>query len=86
MSTPTQPSHWSPHPLGAPEETPAQRTARRARQRRLDHTILTAGGTTGWWDESGQPAPWPEDFFDHDTDWRPTSHTPPEPAPGEQPF
>jgi len=37
---------------------------------------------TGWWDESGRPAPWPEDL----DDWRPS---PPEPIttePGEPTF
>ncbi len=49
-------------------------------QREHDLAVLTAGGYTGWWDEHGQPAPWPEDFFNPDSDWRPTL------APGEQPF
>jgi hypothetical protein len=40
-------------------------------QREHDLAILAAGGHTGWWDDHGQPAPWPEDFFDPDTDWRP---------------
>jgi hypothetical protein len=40
-------------------------------QRERDLTILAAGGYTGWWDDHGRPAPWPEDFFDPDTEWRP---------------
>ena len=56
-------------------------------QREHDLTTLTAGGYTGWWDEHGQPAPWPDDFFNPDTDWRPTSSdNPPQLADGEQPF
>jgi hypothetical protein len=56
-------------------------------QREHDLAILAADDITGWWDEHGQPAPWPEDFFDPDSDWRPTSSdTPPDLAPGEQPF
>ena len=56
-------------------------------QRERDLAILAAGGYTGWWDEHGGPAPWPDDFFDPDTDWRPsTTDTPPQLAPGEQPF
>lgn len=56
-------------------------------QRQHDLEILAAGGITGWWDEHGQPAPFPDDFHDPDTDWRPTSnHTPPMLAPGELPF
>lgn len=56
-------------------------------QREHDLTILAAGGFTGWWDEHGQPAPFPADFFDPDTQWRPSSsNIPPEPADREQPF
>lgn len=51
-----------------------------------DLAILAAGGHTGWWDEHGVPAPWPDDFFNPDTDWRPDTNPPPELAPGEQPF
>ena len=54
-------------------------------QREHDLTVLAAGGITGWWDEHGQPAPWPEDFFDPDTDWRPDTQ-PVNPNPEEQPF
>ena len=28
-----------------------------------DLSLLTAGEETGWWDENGAPAPWPEDFW-----------------------
>ncbi len=56
-------------------------------QREHELAILTAGGITGWWDDHGQPAPFPDDFFDPDSNWRPTSSdTPPVPADGEQPF
>ena len=56
-------------------------------ERERDLAILTAGGHTGWWDEHGQPAPFPDDFFDPDTEWRSSdSDTPPELAPDEQPF
>ncbi len=27
-------------------------------------TTLAAGHETGWWDENGVPAPWPDDFLD----------------------
>jgi hypothetical protein len=40
------------------------------RQAYLD--ILTAGGDTGWYDEHGVPAPWPDDFCDPDSRWHPT--------------
>jgi hypothetical protein len=55
-------------------------------QRERDLAILAAGGYTGWWDEHGRPAPWPDDFTDPDTDWRPDTDEPPTLAPGEQPF
>ncbi|WP_299170032.1 hypothetical protein [uncultured Arthrobacter sp.] len=28
-----------------------------------DLALLAAGYETGWWDEHGRPAPWPEDFW-----------------------
>ena len=43
-------------------------------QREHDLATLAAGGYTGWWDEHGLPAPWPDDFFDPDTEWRPDTH------------
>jgi hypothetical protein len=36
-----------------------------------DLALLAAGGETGWWDDNGVPAPWPEDFLDPDSGWRP---------------
>jgi hypothetical protein len=54
-------------------------------QREHDLAILAAGGFTGWWNETGSPAPWPDDFFDPDTDWRPATSTTLL-ADGEQPF
>jgi hypothetical protein len=35
--------------------------------------LLASGGETGWYDESGTPAPWPEDFLDPDSGWQPTT-------------
>ena len=60
-----------PYLVGAVDETSEQRQARRAGQREHDLAVLAAGGETGWWDEHGLPAPWPDDFFDADTGWRP---------------
>ena len=52
-----------------------------------DLARLGAGHETGWWDEHGQPAPWPEDFFDHDSGWHPTGcQDPITPEPGQPPF
>jgi hypothetical protein len=47
---------------------------------------LAAGGYTGWWDETGSPAPWPDDFFNTNTEWRPATSTPTRLAHGDQPF
>jgi hypothetical protein len=35
-----------------------------ARTRQNDVAILAAGHETGWWDDNGRPAPWPDDFGD----------------------
>lgn len=32
-------------------------------QRHHDLALLVAGNDTGWWNEHGRPAPWPEDFW-----------------------
>lgn len=34
---------------------------------------LTETGYTGWYDDSGNPAPWPEDFCDPDSGWQPAA-------------
>ena len=34
---------------------------------------LTETGHTGYYDERGVPAPWPEDFCDPDSQWQPTT-------------
>ena len=41
--------------------------------REHDLATLAAGGHTGWWDDHGVPAPWPDDFFDPDSEWRPST-------------
>lgn len=53
---------------------------------RLDHARLAAGNETGWWNEHGQPAPWPDDFFNPDTEWRPDTNPPTDQKPSEPPF
>ncbi len=62
-----------PRPVGPVGETFEQRQARRAAQRQHDLAVLADGGETGWWGDHGVPAPWPDDFFDADTEWRPDS-------------
>ena len=42
-----------------------------------DLAILATDGETGWWDDNGHPAPWPEDFLDPDAGWTsPAPHDP----------
>ncbi len=43
---------------------------------------LRAGYETGWWDEHGVPAPWPEDFLDPNSGWQ-TSHDEPSTLPND---
>ena len=47
---------------------------------------LAAGRETGWWDDSGHPAPWPDDILDPGTEWRPDTTPITRPTPNEQPF
>ena len=47
---------------------------------------LTAGIETGWWDEHGVPAPWPEDILDPNNGWRPGTGLPVTLEPGQPPF
>ena len=60
------------------------------RTRDEDLTLLAAGGETGWWDDRGRPAPWPDDFLDPAAEWATGSVTalsdPVEIGPGNQPF
>ena len=35
---------------------------------------LAAGYETGWWDDHGTPAPWPQDFDDTNNGSQPTGH------------
>jgi hypothetical protein len=48
--------------------------------------LLAAGHHTGWWDEHGDPAPWPEDFLDPDSDWQPSGGDANPPDPSQAPF
>jgi hypothetical protein len=53
--------------------------------REHDLALLAAGEMTGWWDQHGVPAPWPEDFFDPNSGWQPAGgETTTEP--GQPPF
>jgi hypothetical protein len=52
-------------------------------ERATRNTALLANGTeTGFWDDQGRPAPWPDDI----SQWRPETGGPTTHQPGEQPF
>jgi hypothetical protein len=48
----------------------------------LNDRLRTTGEDSGFWNEHGRPAPWPDDF----DEWRPATGEPITPEPGEQPF
>ena len=48
--------------------------------------ILATGDETGWWDEHGVPAPWPEDFLDPNSGWQPTTREGASSTDPNQPF
>jgi hypothetical protein len=48
----------------------------------LNAALLAAGTETGFWDEHGRPAPWPDDI----DEWRPATTEPTDHKPAEQPF
>jgi hypothetical protein len=54
---------------------PAERARRNA-------ALAATGAETGFWDDDGRPAPWPDDI-DH---WHPESGQPATRQPDEQPF
>jgi hypothetical protein len=54
---------------------PAERAA-------LNAALLTHNIETGFWDEHGRPAPWPDDI----DQWQPETGEPVTRKPGEQPF
>ena len=49
---------------------------------------LAAGYETGWWNEHGVPAPWPDDFLDPNSGWHagPDNSQPVTLEPGQPPF
>jgi hypothetical protein len=64
------------HPTGDPAiPDPAERAARNA-------ALLADNIETGFWDEHGRPAPWPDDI----DQWRPETGRPITDQPNGQPF
>jgi hypothetical protein len=59
-------------PSGVPD--PHQRAV-------LNAALHATAAETGFWDEHGRPAPWPDDI----NDWRPATGEPLTPDPGQQP-
>jgi len=48
----------------------------------LNAALHTTGADTGFWDQHGRPAPWPDDI----DEWRPSTSEPVSNEPEEQPF
>jgi hypothetical protein len=64
------------HPTGDPAiPDPAERAA-------LNTALQANNIETGFWDERGRPAPWPDDI----DQWQPETGEPITRQPGEQPF
>jgi hypothetical protein len=61
----------NPNPIPDPDQ-----------RRALNTALHTTGTESGFWDEQGRPAPWPEDI----DDWTPVTGEPATPEPGQQPF
>jgi hypothetical protein len=64
------------NPTGHPElRTPAEREA-------LNAALYATGAETGFFDDQGRPAPWPDDI----DEWRPETSEPETSEPAEHPF
>lgn len=48
----------------------------------LNAALHATGADTGFWNDHGRPAPWPDDI----DEWRPATGEPINLEPGEQPF
>jgi len=49
---------------------------------RLNAALFATGAETGFWDDQGRPAPWPDDI----DDWEPATTDPITPEPGQPTF
>jgi hypothetical protein len=52
-----------------------------AHRAELNATLHATGADTGFWDDAGRPAPWPDDI----DDWRPTTSEPASSPPTSNP-
>lgn len=62
--------------------TSATRSPARPSGQALNAAHRVTGAETGFWDDDGRPAPWPDDI----DDWTPSTTEPQPVNPGEQPF
>ena len=53
-----------------------------AERRALNAALHTTGAETGFWDDDGRPAPWPDDI----EEWEPETNQPAPRRQGEPPF
>ena len=53
-----------------------------AEREELNAALLAEGTETGFWDDDGRPAPWPDDI----EQWQPETGPPITRQPGEPPF
>jgi len=71
---PTPPKTTSPaataENFGATKPTPGFDIPERAERERLNAALHAADTETGFWDDNGRPAPWPDDIEDWTTDIR----------------
>jgi hypothetical protein len=51
-------------------------------RQRLNAALAATDADTGFWDDHGRPAPWPDDI----DEWAPTTYEPATNEPGQQPF
>lgn len=61
---------------------PRTRIPDRDERTALNAAQLATGADTGFWDDLGRPAPWPDDI----DEWRPSSSESLSRQPGERPF
>jgi hypothetical protein len=75
VSTPS-----TPHRTTTP--TPGFDVPERAERERLNAALHATNAETGFWDDNGRPAPWPDDI----EDWTTNIGESPAAEPGQSPF
>lgn len=68
--------------MNDPAYNPAPAIPDAAQRAWLNARLYATGHDSGFWDEHGRPAPWPDDI----DEWRLVTGEPITPAPGEEPF